>query len=150
MIHTISVESVELYLSYGKEDCAHVKSNIVLFLGDKLFIIIIIIIIIMVDNTLEKRIFLYDGYAKYSSARRCRRKFQRQFAGVRILSSLTIHERVSTVKRTGSFLNKKRVQQRRVLTEGKLDEVSARLKHTPQKHAHNLPSYATDTTRLTR
>ena len=53
-----------------------------LFLGDKLFIIIIIIIIIMVEYTLEQRIFLYDAYVKYPYARRCRRKFQRQFAGL--------------------------------------------------------------------
>ena len=66
---------------------------------------------------------------KYSSARRYRRKFQR----VRIPSRSTIHDLVNKVKRTGSFLNKKRVQQRRVLPEEKLDEVRARLEHTPKK-----------------
>ncbi|KAJ4445528.1 hypothetical protein ANN_12208 [Periplaneta americana] len=44
---------------------------------------------------------------------------------VRIPSRSTIHDLVNKVKRTGSFLNKKRVQQRRVLTEEKLDEVGA-------------------------
>ncbi|KAJ4441342.1 hypothetical protein ANN_11197 [Periplaneta americana] len=84
---------------------------------------------IMAEYTLEQRIFLYDAYVKYSSARRCRREFEHRFAGVRIPSRSTIHDLVNKVRRTGSFLNKKRVQQRRVLTEEKLDEVGARLEH---------------------
>ena len=99
-----AVESVYLYLSYGIEGCARVKSKIVLFLGDKLFIIII-----RVEYTLEQRIFLYDAYVKYSSTGRCRRKFQHQFAGVRIPSKSTNHDLVNKVKRTRSFLNKERV-----------------------------------------
>ena len=126
-----AVESVDLYLSYGKEGCARVKCKIVLFLGDKLFIIIIIIItiiiiIIMVEYTLEQRIFLYDAYVKNYSTRRCLRKFQRQFEVVRIPSRSTIHDLVNEDKRTRSFLNKKRVQQRRVPAEEKLHEVRAR------------------------
>ena len=66
--YLLYVESVEeLCLSYGKEGCARVKSKIMLFLGDKLFIIIIISII-MLDYT-KKRIFLHDASVKYSSAR---------------------------------------------------------------------------------
>ncbi|KAJ4437480.1 hypothetical protein ANN_17624 [Periplaneta americana] len=42
--------------------------------------------------------------------------------GIRIPSRPTIHDLVDKVKSTGSFLNKKCVQQRRVLTEEKLDE----------------------------
>ena len=48
-IHQVSVvESVEVYLLYGKEGCAHVKSKIVLFFGDKFLIIIV------VEYTLEQ------------------------------------------------------------------------------------------------
>ena len=32
----------------------------------------------MVEYMLDQRIFLYDAYVKYSSARRCLRKFQHQ------------------------------------------------------------------------
>lgn len=92
----------------------------------------------MAEYTLEQRIFLYDTYVKYSSARRCRREFQQRFAGVRIPSRSTIHDLVNKVRRTGSFLNKKHVRQRRVLTEEKLDEVGARLEHTPQKSLRRL------------
>ncbi|KAJ4442431.1 hypothetical protein ANN_04017 [Periplaneta americana] len=47
----------------------------------------------------------------------CRREFEHRFAGVRIPSKSTIHDLVNKVRRTGTFLNKKRIQQRRVLTE---------------------------------
>ena len=53
-VQATAVEWVELYLLYGKEGCARVKSKIVFFLGDKL------LIIITVEYTLEQRIFLYD------------------------------------------------------------------------------------------
>ena len=62
-----------------------------LFFGDKLFIIIIY------EYKLAQRIFLYDAYVKYSSARRCRRKFQLEFSGVIILSRSTIHDLVNKV-----------------------------------------------------
>ena len=54
-----------------------------LFLGDKLSINI------MVEYMLEQRIFLYDAYVKYSSARRCRRNFQydeRKVQAIRAIS----------------------------------------------------------------
>ncbi|KAJ4451314.1 hypothetical protein ANN_02775 [Periplaneta americana] len=92
----------------------------------------------MAEYTLEQHIFLYDAYVKYSSVRRCRREFEHRFAGVRITSRSTIHDLVNKVRRTGYFLNKKRVQQRRVLTEEKLDEVGARLEHSPRKSLRRL------------
>ena len=45
----------QVYLSYKREGCARVRSTIVLFLGDKLFIVI------MVEYMLE-HIFVYDAY----------------------------------------------------------------------------------------
>jgi hypothetical protein len=33
----------------------------------------------MMRYTLEQRVFLYDTYVKYGSARKCRRKFRRKF-----------------------------------------------------------------------
>ncbi|KAJ4436212.1 hypothetical protein ANN_18842 [Periplaneta americana] len=53
--------------------------------------------------------------------------------GVRIPNRSTIHDLVNKVRSTESFLNKKHVQQRRVLTEEKLDEVGARLEDSPRK-----------------
>ncbi|KAJ4440888.1 hypothetical protein ANN_10735, partial [Periplaneta americana] len=70
--------------------------------------------------------------------KRCRREFEHRFAGVRIHSRSTIHDLVNKVRRTGSFLNKKCVQQCCVLTEGKLDEVGARLEHSPRKSLPRL------------
>ncbi|XP_069683792.1 probable ATP-dependent RNA helicase DDX52 isoform X1 [Periplaneta americana] len=87
----------------------------------------------MVEYTLEQRIFLYDTYVKCSSARQCQTNFHHKFPDVTIPSRTTVHNLVNKVRRTGSILNKKRVQERRVLTEEKLDEIGARLENTPQK-----------------
>ncbi|KAJ4439784.1 hypothetical protein ANN_07912 [Periplaneta americana] len=57
---------------------------------------------------------------------------------VRIPSRTTIHDLVNKVRRTGSFSNKKRIQQCRVLTEENLDEVGARLEHSPRKSLRRL------------
>ncbi|KAJ4430118.1 hypothetical protein ANN_22328 [Periplaneta americana] len=69
----------------------------------------------------EQCTFLEDAYVKYSSARRCRREFEHRFADVRIPSRSTIHNLVNKVRRTGSFLNKKRVQQRHSIHNGDVD-----------------------------
>ncbi|KAJ4441400.1 hypothetical protein ANN_11255 [Periplaneta americana] len=53
-------------------------------------------------------------------------------------SRLTIHDLVNKVRRRGSFLNNKRVQQRSVLTEEKLDEVGARLEHSSRNSLRRL------------
>ena len=89
-VQATAVDLVQLYLSYGKEDCARVKSKVVLFFGDKVFIIF------MVEFTLEQRIFYVCCIGEIPFCKG-RRKFQRQFAGVRIPSRSTIH--VNKVKR---------------------------------------------------
>ncbi|KAJ4447808.1 hypothetical protein ANN_09816 [Periplaneta americana] len=71
---------------------------------------------------------------QYRVLQRCRREFEHRYTSVRIPSRSTIHDLVNKVRRTGPFLNKKCVQQRRVLTEEKLDEVGARLEHSPANH----------------
>jgi hypothetical protein len=45
----------------------------------------------MVWYTLEQRVILYDTYAKYGSARKCRKKFRRKFCDERVPSRQTIH-----------------------------------------------------------
>ncbi|KAJ4452094.1 hypothetical protein ANN_03610 [Periplaneta americana] len=57
---------------------------------------------------------------------------------VKLDLSSTIHDFVNKVRRTGSFWNKKHVQQRRVLTEEKFDDVGARLEHSPHKSLRRL------------
>jgi hypothetical protein len=43
---------------------------------------------------LEKRVFLYNTYVKYGSARKCRRKFRHKFRNKRFPSRQTIHNLV--------------------------------------------------------
>ncbi|KAJ4434323.1 hypothetical protein ANN_22880 [Periplaneta americana] len=56
-----------------------------------------------------------------------------EFLARQLFMTLSIKSR-----RTGSFLNKKHVQQRRVLTEEKLDEVGTRLEQSPRKSLRHL------------
>jgi hypothetical protein len=44
----------------------------------------------MVPYTLQQRVFLYDTYVKYGSARKCR-KFRCKFRNERVPSGQTIH-----------------------------------------------------------
>jgi hypothetical protein len=87
----------------------------------------------MVRYTVEQRVFLYDSYVKCGSARRCRRKFCRKYPGNTVPSTRGIHKLIDKVRSTGSLLDKKPARKRRVLTEEKLDEIGARLEHTPHK-----------------
>ncbi|KAJ4430323.1 hypothetical protein ANN_22536 [Periplaneta americana] len=84
----------------------------------------------------EQRVFFYGAYVKYSSAKRRQREFEHRFACVRIPS--TIHDLANKVRRTESFLNKKRVQQCHVLRKEKLDAVGAQLEHSPRKSLRRL------------
>lgn len=87
-----------------------------------------------VSYTLEQRLFMYDAYVKSGCVRTVRRRFAHKFQDVTIPHRKTIHAIVNKVRQTGSLLDKKRtVSKRRVLTEEKLDEVGARLEHSPQK-----------------
>jgi transposase len=88
----------------------------------------------MVRYTLEQRIFLYDAYVKYGSARKCRRKFRDE----RVPSRQIIHNLVNKLRTTGLLVDKEQKHKRRVLTEEKLDGMRARLQHTPRKSLKSL------------
>jgi transposase len=92
----------------------------------------------MVRYTLEQRVYLYDTYVKYGSARKCRRKFRRKFCDERVPSRQAIHNLVNKVRSTGLLIDKKQKHKRRVLTEEKLDDIGARLEHTPTKSLKHL------------
>jgi transposase len=61
------------------------------------------------------------------------RKFRRKFRGERVPSRQTIHNLVNKLRSTGLLIDKKQKHKRRVLTEEKLDDMGARLEHTPRK-----------------
>jgi hypothetical protein len=92
----------------------------------------------MVKYTLEQRIFLFDGYVKKKSYKWCERRFRRKNPGVRIPASSTMLRLVKKERSTGSFLDKKYTTQNAVLTEETLDEIGARLKHSPRKSLARL------------
>jgi gamma-glutamylcysteine synthetase len=92
----------------------------------------------MVQYTLEKRVFLYDTYVKYESTRKCRWKFRRKFGDERVPCKQTIHNLVNKLRSTGLLIDKKQKHKRRVLTEEKLDDIGARLEHTPRKSLKRL------------
>jgi hypothetical protein len=92
----------------------------------------------MVRYTLEQRVFLYDTHAKYGSSGMCRRKFRRKFRDERVPSTQIIHNLVNNVRTTGHTIHKKQKHKRRVLTEEKLDDIGARLEHTPRKSSKRL------------
>jgi hypothetical protein len=83
--------------------------------------------------TLEQRIFLYDTYVKYGSAR----KWWHKFRDERVPRRQTIHNLVNKLW-TGLLIGKKQKQNRRVLTEEKLDDKGAKLEHTPRKSLKRL------------
>jgi hypothetical protein len=96
----------------------------------------------MVKYTLEQRFFLFDSYVKKKSYKSCKRRFRRRYPGVRIPDSSTILRFVKKVLSTGSFLDKKYTRQNAVLTEETLDEIGARLEHSPLKSLARLAQQA--------
>jgi transposase len=96
----------------------------------------------MVQYTLEQRIFLYDSDVKNKSYKSCKRRFHRRYPGVRIPASSTILRLVKKVRSTGSFLDKKYTRQNAVLTDETLDEIGARLEHSPRKSLTRLAQQA--------
>jgi transposase len=92
----------------------------------------------MVRYSLEQRVFLYDTHMKYGSAGKCRRKFQRKFHAERVPSRQTIHNLVNKLRTTGFLIDKKTKHKHRGLPEEKLDEIGARLEHTPRKSLKHL------------
>jgi hypothetical protein len=96
----------------------------------------------MVKYTLEQWIFLYDSYVKKKSYKSCERRFRRRHPAVRIPALSTILRLVKKVRSSGSFLDKKYTRQNAVLTEETLDEVGARLEHSPRKSLARLAQQA--------
>jgi hypothetical protein len=96
----------------------------------------------MVKYTLEQRIFLYDSYVKKKSYKSFTRRFRHRYPGVRIPASSTILRLVKKVCSTGSFLDEKYTRQNAVLTEETLDEIGARLEHSPRKSLARLAQQA--------
>jgi hypothetical protein len=92
----------------------------------------------MVRYTLEQRVFLYDTYVKYRSARKCRRKFRHKFHDERVPSRHTIHNLVNTLRTTELLIAKKQKHKCRVLTVEKLDDIGATFEHTPRKSLNRL------------
>jgi hypothetical protein len=79
---------------------------------------------------------------KKKSYKSCKRWFRRRYPGVRIPASSTILRLVEKVRSTGSFLDKKCTRQNAVLTEETLDEIGARLEHSPRKSLARLAQQA--------
>jgi hypothetical protein len=90
----------------------------------------------MARYTLEQCVFLYDTCVKYESARKRRRKFRRKFHD-KLVRRRTIHNLVNKLRSMGLLIDKKQKHKGRVLTE-KLDDIGARLEHTPRKSLKRL------------
>jgi transposase len=89
----------------------------------------------MVRYTLEQHVFVYETHVKYESATKCQRKFcDEKDHGIE-----TIHNLVNKFRATGLLGDKKQKHKHRVLTEEKLDDIGARLEHTPRKSLKQLP-----------
>jgi hypothetical protein len=70
---------------------------------------------------------------KINPINRVKRRLRHRYPGVRIPASSTILRLVKKVRSTGSFLDTKYTRQNAVLTEEMLDEIGARLEHSPCK-----------------
>jgi hypothetical protein len=92
----------------------------------------------MVRYTLEQRVFLYDTYVKYRSARKCQRKLRRKFCDEQVPSKQTIHKFVTKLRTTGLLMEKKQKKNKhRILTEN-LYDIGPSLEHTPRKSLKHL------------
>jgi hypothetical protein len=91
----------------------------------------------MMRYTLKQYEFLYDIYVKYGSARKCWRKFRRKFRDERVPRRQTIDNLVRKF-RMGLLIDKRQEHKRRVFTEEKLEDLGARLEHTPRKSLKRL------------
>jgi hypothetical protein len=70
----------------------------------------------MARYTLRQYVLLYDTYMKHGSARKCRRKFRREFRDERVPSVQTIHNLVKKLSTTELLIDKIQKHKRRVLT----------------------------------
>jgi hypothetical protein len=80
-----------------------------------------------------RRVFLYDIYEKYGSARKCGLKFRRKFRHEKVPSRQTIHNLVSKLGSTGLSIDKKQKHKCQMLAEKRLHDVGIRLEPTPRK-----------------
>jgi hypothetical protein len=92
----------------------------------------------MVRYILEQRVPLYDSQVKCGSAGNRRRKFRRKFHDESVPSRQTIHNLMNKLKTTGLIIDKKQKNKRRVITEEKLNDIGARLEHTPRESQKRL------------
>jgi hypothetical protein len=67
-----------------------------------------------------------------------KRSFRRRYPGVRIPASSTILRLLKKVRLTGSFLDNKYTRQNAMLTEETIDEIGAKLEHSPCKSLARL------------
>jgi hypothetical protein len=88
--------------------------------------------------TLEQCVYLNDTCMKFGSARKYRRKFRCKFRDEIVPSRQRIHNVVNRLRSTGLLIDKTQKYKRRVLTEEKLDDIGARLEHTPRKSLKRL------------
>jgi hypothetical protein len=86
----------------------------------------------------EQRVFMYDTFVKYSSWRKCCRKFRRKYPDVAVPCKATIYNMVEKVHKTGSVLDKKKSRKRHILTEEILDKIGARLGTNPKVSLRRL------------
>lgn len=88
--------------------------------------------------SVEQRVFIYDNFVKYSSWRKCCRKFRRKYPDVTVPCKATIYNMVEKVHKTGSVLDKKKCRKRHILTEEILDKIGARLEANPKVSLRHL------------
>jgi transposase len=74
----------------------------------------------------------------YGSAGKCQRNFRRKFRGERVPSRQTILNLVNKLRTAGLLIGKKPKHKDHLLTEEKLDDIGARLEHTPRKSLKRL------------
>jgi hypothetical protein len=72
-----------------------------------------------------------------SGSARCRRKFRSRFRD-KSFQLTKIHNFVNKLRTTGLLVDKKQKHKRLVLAEKKLDDIGARLQHTPRKSVKRL------------
>jgi hypothetical protein len=74
----------------------------------------------------------------YGTARKCRRKFLRAFRVESVPRRQTFHKFGNKLRITGLLIDKKQKHKPLVLTEGKQDDMGARLEHTARKSLERL------------
>jgi hypothetical protein len=96
----------------------------------------------MVRYTSKQRIFLYETYVTYGSARKCRRKFRGKFRFERVPSRQTIRNLVIKLRSTWPLIDKKQNHKLLLLTEEKLDDIRVIFERTSRKSLKRLAQEA--------